>query len=838
MKLFSAFRKPDWQSSDAGIRADAVANDPDPALLARLPALALEDADAQVRRQALRRCADPALYAKAMRAEPDPQVRAWARQQWLAAVGTGAVAAPDPASLDKAELEQLAVAAGDPKLRAACLEHIQRPGFLAERVLNETDAGLRQTLINRIDDIELLERTAGQLRRKDKRLYRLTRERAQALRLATGDPQARQDQGQALCEQMEQLMRTPLATGEKSRQLDDYRQQWQQMAPETLPELLQVRFQGLVDVIQAQLQPAAEAVPAGVGAAVDTDGESDAAPAPTIPSPEEIAAQVQLEATLARNAAEIARERELTAQRELEERQQRQQQAQGLEQLAHSLEAGDLATSRAHLAQLQPATFTGAALRHWQSLQPRLRELQGWQSWANNKVRTRLCGEIERLVGSGLHPDAISHRIGEIRDQWRQLDQLEGRDDDSPPTGLDRRLRAACARALKPAREFFDKRQSLRDELSQTVLAFLADSEKHPELIDGDVDAAQANADTGDAVVDNAADTANPTGQTGGQSAGQTADAQPAHVDPVVRLMALQKAAIGHLRNLDPLAPHQRKRLAARLRGLLDAIKPRLEAAFEQAENARSALIEAAGQLSQENDGRQLARQARQLQERWQAIGMGRRSRDQQQWRQFRAAIDQAFSRLDQQRAEHQAEQDQRRQEADDVVGELEQLADLTGEALQASAAAVRQRRERWQKLAVADRALADRYDNALTRHRLAVQDLARERTRQQLHRLLDSAPPTGAATSQPDILAQASSLVFEAEALCDIAAPEDQREARQRWQLARLQAHMSGELAAEAHDRQAVLERLLGQWSALSGLSDADHQQLAARLRQVIDSL
>ena len=433
------------------------------------------------------------------------------------------------------------------------------------------------------------------------------------------------------------------------------------MAPETLPELLQVRFQGLVDVIQAQLQPAAEAVVAGVGAAVDTDGESDAAPAPTIPSPEEIAAQVQLEATLARNAAEIARERELTAQRELEERQQRQQQAQGLEQLAHSLEAGDLATSRAHLAQLQPATFTGAALRHWQSLQPRLRELQGWQSWANNKVRTRLCGEIERLVGSGLHPDAISHRIGEIRDQWRQLDQLEGRDDDSPPTGLDRRLRAACARALKPAREFFDKRQSLRDELSQTVLAFLADSEKHPELIDGDVDAAQANADTGDAVVDNAADTANPTGQTGGQSAGQTADAQPAHrgraeFAPVVRLMALQKAAIGHLRNLDPLAPHQRKRLAARLRGLLDAIKPRLEAAFADVEDARKTLIDAAGELIKESDGRQLARQARQLQERWQAIGMGRRSRDQQQWRQFRAAIDQAFSRLDQQRAEHEPE--------------------------------------------------------------------------------------------------------------------------------------------------------------------------------------
>lgn len=832
MKLFSAFRKPGWQSSDAGIRADAVANDQDPDLLANLPGLALEDSDARVRRQALRRCADTALYARAMRSDPDRQIQAWARQQWLAAVSAGTGDAPDPARLDKADLEELAVSASTPDLRRKFLEHIHRPGFLAERAVHEPDPGLRQALITRIDDAELLDRIARQLRRKDKRLFRLAGERAQALRLASGDPQARQDQGQALCGQLEQLMRTPMDSADKARQLAQCHQDWSQLQPDELPQALQVRFQGLVDVIQAQLQPAPQ--PALADVIDDSDaqpGDSARADAgPAAPSPEEIAAQVQLEATLARNAAEIAREKALAAQREREERERRQQQAKLLEELAHHLDAGDLATARGQIAQLEPATLTGATLRQWQSLQPRLRELQGWESWANNKVRARLCDQVEQLIGSGLHPDAISHRITEVREQWRQLDQQEGRDNDSPPTGLDRRLRAACARALKPAREFFDKRQTLRNALSQTVLAFLQEGQRQLGLQAADPDQDAPPAGRADAGTDAGAG-ADIEAATG-DNTGTGKDG-----DPVEQLMVLQKTAITHLRNLEPLAPHQRKRLAARLRDLLDKIKPRLEAAFADVEDARKALIDAAGELIKESDGRQLARQARQLQARWQSIGKGRRSRDQQQWRQFRAAIDQAFARIDQQRAEHKAELDQRKQEAATLVDELERLAGLTGDDLQASAAPVRELRERWQALAAADRSLAERYDNALTRHRLALQDQARDRRRQQLYRLLDTDGHAGPA--QADALALAQALVFEAEALCDILAPEDQREARRRWQMERLQARMSGELADDQEDRTAQVERLLGQWSGLSAsLPDGDRQALSDRLRLVIDSL
>ncbi|MFA7542262.1 MAG: hypothetical protein WCZ02_09285, partial [Lysobacterales bacterium] len=555
MKLFSSFRKPGWQSADARIRAAAVIDEQDPALLAALPGLAIDDPDAQVRRQALRRCADSALYARAMRSDPDRQLQAWAREQWLAAIAAGSsLQAQDLDSLSASEREHLASLAANPALRQQCLDGIQRPAFLAERAVNDPDAGLRQALIERIAEPDLLDRLAEQLRRKDKRLFRQARERAQSLRLAAGDPQARRRQGEGICDRLEQLMRTPLDADEKTRQLEQCRLEWTQLVPDELPPLVQVRFQGLTDVVQAQLQPVASR-PALAGADFDDDDEAtdgDQASVETqaaaTPSPEEIAARVQLEATLARNAAEIARERELAAQRERELRERQQRQGQLLDQLSRSLEAGDLATARQQVADLEPGTLTGATHRRWQALQPRLRELQGWESWANNKVRTRLCADIERLVGSGLHPDALSHRINEIKEQWRQLDQLEGRDDNSPPTGLDQRLRAACARALKPAREFFDKRQTLRNELTQTLQSFLEAAESRLGGRGRDQDkvddaAAEATADApADADSSTAAATTNEEGPGPGPGPG-AGDGQADSAD-VNELLALQKQAI------------------------------------------------------------------------------------------------------------------------------------------------------------------------------------------------------------------------------------------------------------------------------------------------------
>src|SRR5690606_17289345 len=115
---------------------------------------------------------------------------------------------------------------------------------------------------------------------------------------------------------------------------------------------------------------------------------------------------------------------------------------------------------------------------------------------------------------------------------------------------LDRRFHAACTRILKPARGFFDKRDALRSEHRQLVDRLLAEAEA--EL--GPAEGAATSDDS-------------------------ESDARVAAVDiDTTRLLELQKQATSQLRQLDRLAPGERRETADRLRALLDRIRPQLEA--------------------------------------------------------------------------------------------------------------------------------------------------------------------------------------------------------------------------------------------------------------------
>lgn len=789
MKSFSLFRKPDWQSPDAQRRASAVASDESADLLAALPRLAIEDPDAGVRRQALRRCNDPALFTRAAGSDSDAALRTWAREQWLAAIQSGRLACDDAQlrALTADEREKLAIHANDSDLRRRALTSVERPAFLAERILADGDTAIRVALIERIDNPVVLDRLAEQLRRKSKQLHRAALDRAEQLRLASGDPATRERLGDAVCADLERLIRDPAAADSRRQQMDQAKTRWQALAPESLSERLRTRFEGALAVLRVQLQPpppAPAATPEPIAPIV-------------VPSPEELAAQARLEAEIARNQAEREleqrREREQAERQRLETQERQRANAALVEQLAKALDAGESAKARDLAARVDSAHLSDATQRRWNDLQPALKELLGWEAWAGNKVRARLCAEVEKLIGSGLHPDAISSRIQEIQQQWRELDATEGRSEDSPVSGLDKRLRVAVARALKPAREFFDKRRELRNEHRDALSAFLDGAEK--SLSD---------------------------------------EAPSADIN---HLISLQKQSVEHLRSLDQQQGGDRKRLGRRLRELLDAIKPRVEAAFAGVEEAKQSLIGAAQTLVGENDRRRVAGEAKSLNERWKQAGKGRTGRDQAQWRQFRAALDQAFGHLDQQREAQSAQQQQRREAAEALVVEAEALARLGGDQLPGSEADARALRERWQALAVRDGDLGERYDNALTLHREAIKAHRQDQQRERLLALLvvESSADTTSAESADGAAAPALELVFEAEAMVGIDAPEAERETRRQWQLRRLQDHLRGAGAASSNDLGS-LEALLARWRTLApNLAEAQAAPLRERLRQVV---
>lgn len=797
MSFLPSFRKPVWQSGSAERRLAAVTEGDEPELVAALPRLAVEDEDPAVRRQALRRCDDPALYQRASAADTDPALRAWARQRWLAAVLAGKVDAAglDLAGLAPGELEQLASDAGSVALRTRALAACTRAGFLFERALADADSGLRLALVERIVSPEALDRLAERARGRDKHVARRARERSQALRLATGDDGARQLQAQALCAELEALLRSDAAPDRRAQVLAAAAQAWQDLGgDERLPGDLAARYRGAAVVLQAQIDgpPApAPGTPATIAAtapdagtaAADTETGDEAEPVAT---PEQILAEARIQAALAASAAERAREKALDEERRAQERDQVQVDRTALDQLEQALAAGDLGQARALASRLDPARLARERdlAQRWQALAPQLKTLAEWERWAAGEARMRLCEGIESLAGSALHPDALSGRVREAQQAWRQLDQEEGRAPGVAASGLDRRFRAACARVLRPAKGYFDKRDALRRQRADAIEAFLV----------------------------------------AGTAAVEQAD--------LAGLLELQRGATAHLRDLGELAPPQRKTLAARLRVFLDSLRPGIDQHFQAAESGRQALIDAATALAAASDSRRAASEGRQLQQRWKALPPGRQARDQQQWRQFRKALDEVFAGVDQQRRQDEGQRQARALEANALIDELDALADGTGEALEQGQGRVRELRARWQALAITDQQLCDRFDTALTRHRDGLREQQRDRLRSwALAEVAAGAAP--AADGGPDALADARAVVFEMETLAGLEAPDSERDARRQWQLQRLQQHMRGERPAAPED---ALTAVLARWRNAAGLADEDRGPLAERMARAVE--
>jgi exonuclease SbcC len=795
MSFLPSFRKPAWQSGSAERRLAAVTEGTGPELLAALPRLALADEDAAVRRQALRRCDDPALFQRAMTADADAEVRAWARQRWLSAVLAGQVegGADDLADLTASELEQVASDARSVELRRHALGASKRAGFLVERALAEPDAGLRLGLVERIESPEALDRLADRARGRDKRVAKSARDRAQALRLAAGDQATRQVRAQTVCAELEALLRSDVAPGARVQALEAARSTWLSLGSEGLPADLVARFRGAEQVLQAQIQGPPRADAASADEAV-TDAPQAAEAmlveprpaAPAIPTPEEILAQARMQAELAASAAEQARERALGDERRAQQRAQSEADGASLDRLEQALAAGDLGQARTLAAGLDASRLArdpGLA-RRWLALAPQLKTLAEWERWAAGEARSRLCESLEALAGSALHPDALAERVREAQQAWRQLDQEQGRAQGAPMSGLDRRFRAACARVMRPAKGYFDKRDALRKQRADAIEAFL-----------------QA-----------------------GTAAAVQAD--------LAGLLELQGGATGHLRELAELAPTQRKSLAARLRVFLDELRPGIDRHFQAAESGRQVLIDAATALAAAGDHRRAASEGRQLQQRWKALPAGRQARDQQQWRQFRKALDEVFAGVDQQRKQDEGQRQSRALEANALIDELDALAGASGEALEQGQGRVRDLRSRWQALAVTDQQLGERFDNALTRHRDALREQQRDRLRLWALAEIEAEAPVVAA-SAAEALVQARGLVFEMETLAGLEPPESERDARRQWQLQRLQQHLRGDRPAAPED---ALSALLAAWRRTADLSAADRSLLAARLGRAVE--
>jgi len=729
---------PPWESKDAAARARSVAGSSDPRLSGQLAAIAAGDSDTEVRIAALKRMGDEAAWLRARRADPEQKIRDAAdhfllrsvcdkpggerlddRLAWLEALS-----APDA-------LRRVAAHAADARMRGAALGRINSPGFLGDCLVSEPDDAIAGSVLARLEQVSTLKRIAEQLRKKHK-----SRHQAVIRRLAelesdsrSGRHDARDELAGQLIGQAEKLARGEFS-GDRRAESERLTASWQELAdPE--PHLAR-RFDGAMRIVRSALQPRparAPAIEAEPEAPAVGDGELEKmveqAQAMTAqPAGNKTADALNtLMSAFDRHwnslrkpgtADEAMRERFRALCGELQARLQALQSAStrtaesntdsptpgdtagtdselalALEQADQALAAGDIAQSfdairkARSLNDKRPGRGrSGDAAGRIARMNGKLKEMRDWQHWSNNKLRERLIERVGEIDAEKLHPDAVTERLKELRQRWKELDEHEVLPGDkrqfAAPQGQWRRFQRACKEAFDAARPYLEKRSEVREQSHQELQEFLEDA----RTVAGDPNT------------------------------------------PNEKLIRYQRAAREAIRNLDTLPPKLRGKAAGALRELMDTISKSLDRHFEAAENEKRRLIAEARKLAHEKDRSVAIDRAKALQAEWKKAGRGRRKIDDQLWNEFREPIDPLFEDL-------KKERDERKQVEHEDAEALKQIC-ARAEALASSddpesvAGQISGLEDDFNRHAAPPPALRKRFERALGRYRDQVQS-ARE---------------------------------------------------------------------------------------------------------------
>ncbi len=808
MNLAKLLFKPKWQDKDAVIRRNAVANDNDAELINALPEIIRGDADPAVRLAALKRLNDYELWRERSTGDADHALRRTARTAYisnLCADTPGGPALPrriaELETLEADELETVASSSVQKELRAEAMRRIGRAGFLAERALHDPDSNLRLEALQRIADPVALDKIAERARKTDKNVSRQARALAEALRVESGDASAIAQRARALCDRMELLMRTEGVLGApRVPEIDD---DWRRLG-NGIPADVAARYDGARAVIVTPPPTAAPELHR-----IEPEIAEPVAPLADPNHTESLISKSRFDAALAAARAEAEREQ--------------QRQAENLRQLSAwippyeaAIEAGDTAQSAQWRARIDKLAATIGDIppevqRSLEPLHQRTAHLQRWADWSGNQRRRAICADIESLPPS-MHPDALATRIREYRDEWQKLAATN-----AAPEGLERRFQALSNRTLKTARPYFDKRDEVR--------------RAHTEAINQLVGLAEAIG------ADN---------------------------DDWKSITALRAELGPALRTLDQVDPRERTRLAKRIKLRLDDFDTRIKQRDAQISSAKARLIELAKSLVAQEDARDIAKKARQLQSEWTALGNGHRSTDQKQWREFRAACDAAFGNLDAKRKAREEQSASVRIQAVAIIEEFEALA-ASGVPADALRAALKDFDTRWSALSIDERNLEQRFRQARESVSRAIGDaarrsrLARFTSALRIHRALRNAQSDeipadehtgdrafdtalearrarGATALSADDLERAAQLLVQLEFLAGVESPASERQRRMDLQVQKLSSRMRGGAAVEP---QSELAALFVAWFSLPGDAPMEFDdRFESSARVAIDNL
>ncbi|HWG71467.1 MAG TPA: DUF349 domain-containing protein [Steroidobacteraceae bacterium] len=555
------------------------------------------------------------------------------------------------------------------------LLQLEQPGQAARLVMEGSSSRVRQLAAQSVQDPAELKQLLRQLRGKDKSVYKIIKQKCDALRAEEQRIAQEQSAIDALCASLERHSHR-IYDVLYPASLRQFEAQWQALEPRATPqarERAQRAMDGCRQVIEAHARRLSEqAAEASQQAALRTaQQQADALAAEEARRRDEAAALAAEEA-----AAQRAAEEQAHAARQAAEALALRQLGGLMAKASGALRDGNTGRAAGLRRAIEEKLPTVPAVPAYiagqvHQLDAKLSELKQWKDYAVAPKRAELILEMEALIGSSEEPKALADRIKQLQEDWKTISQ--GLVSDSEADW--QRFHQASVTAYQPCREYFEAQSAQRKANAAKRLSILerlqnfetAQSGEHPDW--------RAVA----AVL-------------------REARAEWRRCSPVDRA-----AAIAVQEQFD---------------ASLGRLQQRLDAWHAQNAAEKTALIQRAQLLLDKEDGREAVDGVKRLQLLWKDIGAARRDQEQSLWNEFRERCDAVFQKRQQAYAEHAAALEAAKTRAAALCAEAESVAALSGSELLDGLAKIPQWRAAFEALGelpkAEERTLHHRFERAL----------------------------------------------------------------------------------------------------------------------------
>jgi Domain of Unknown Function (DUF349) len=589
----------------------------------------------------------------------------------------------------------------DPAHLSRALGLIEDPGSIVRLVIEGSSSRLRQLAAQTLSDPIELKQLLKQVRDKDKSVYKIIKQKCDALRAEEQRIAQIESDVVAACASLERHShRVYDVIYEPS--FRHFHTRWQALEARAAPE---VRARAEQAIGRCQEITAEHVRRLAQHAAEEAEQAARKAAREQAIALADIEAQRRDEA-LARAAAETA----ANAAAEQDARAQKlAAETLGLRQIGGLMakaqgalrdgNTGRAAGLRRAIDEKLPAipALPAHLAKQLLQLDAKLGELKEWKEHAVAPKRALLIEEMESLVGSSEEPRVLADRIKQLQQDWKTISK--GIVSDSEADW--QRFHRASESAYEPCREYFEAQAKQR----------AANLQKRKEVLERLVafEAAQS---------------------------GERPDSRA--------LAVVLREAPQEWRRCSPVDRAASLTVQNEFEASMRRLQGRLDAWHAQNAADKTSLIQRAQQLRAQDGSREAVDAVKRLQTQWKEVGPCPRDQERALWQEFREQCDAVYQKRELAHAEYSAGLEANKAQAAALCEEAEQAAALSGPALREGAGKIAQWRSAFEALGEMpkgeQRALHDRFERALNHVRTAVsQQRARENTQSFIH-LLEAA--------------------------------------------------------------------------------------------------